>query len=87
VVAEAKAGGLASAGASESGARQPGGNGWAGGGRGIRVSVRRVAGAQVRSSGGGHASRGGTDLSRVRDRGAGARGIFLDKAITFVGHP
>jgi hypothetical protein len=38
---------------------------------------RRVAGAQVGSGGGGHAGRGGADLSRVRERGAGARGIFF----------
>jgi hypothetical protein len=46
----------------------------------------RVAGAQVESGGGGHAGRGGADLSRVREGGAGARGVFLDKAITSVGH-
>jgi hypothetical protein len=38
---------------------------------------RRVAGTQVGSGGGGHAGRGGADLSRVRERGAGARGVFF----------
>jgi hypothetical protein len=56
----------------------------AGRGRGLRVSVRRaggerqVVGAWVRSGSGRRAGRGGTYLSRVRERGAGARGIFLD---------
>jgi hypothetical protein len=32
--------------------------------------------------------RGGADLSRVRERrGVGVRDIFLDKAITSIGHP
>jgi hypothetical protein len=44
-------------------------------GWGIGVSVRRVAGAQVRS-GGGHAGRGGVNLSRVRERGAGCATFF-----------
>jgi hypothetical protein len=46
-----------------------------------------VAGAQVESGGGGHVGHGGADLSRVREREAGAHDIFLDKAITSVGHP
>jgi hypothetical protein len=47
---------------------------------------RRASGARVGSGGGGHADRGSADLSRVRERGAGAHDIFLNKAITFVGH-
>jgi hypothetical protein len=48
---------------------------------------QRAVSTQVGSSGGGHAGRGGADLHRVRERGAGARGVFLDMAITSVGHP
>jgi hypothetical protein len=63
------------------------------GGRGVGVSVRRVggerqaAGTRVGSDDGGHTGHGGADLSRVRERGAGVRGICLDKAITSAGHP
>jgi hypothetical protein len=49
----------------------------AGEGQAIGVSVRRVMGAQVGSGGGGHVGRGGADLTRVRERGAGARDVFL----------
>jgi hypothetical protein len=55
----------------------------AGGGWGVRVSVcraggeHRAAGARVKSGAGERAGRGGTDLSRVRERGAGMHGIFL----------
>jgi hypothetical protein len=48
----------------------------AGEGQAIGVSVRRVMGAQVGSGGGGHVGRGGADLTRVRERGAGARDVF-----------
>jgi hypothetical protein len=46
------------------------------GGRGVGVSVRRAggerqaAGTRVGSDGSGHTGHGGTDLSRVRERGA-----------------
>jgi hypothetical protein len=40
------------------------------------AEVRRVMGAQVGSGGGGHVGRGGADLTRVRERGAGARDVF-----------
>jgi hypothetical protein len=47
---------------------------------------KRRPGAAVRSGGGERVGRGGVDLSRVRERGRG-RDIFLDKVITYVGHP
>jgi hypothetical protein len=49
--------------------------------------VGRAAGAQVGSGGGGHAGHRSADLSRVRERGVGAHDVFLDKALTSVGHP
>jgi hypothetical protein len=90
-VTKAKAGGLAPAGASESGVWQPGwrqASGWRPRHRSLGAAGEwQVVGAQVRSGGGGHAGHGNADLSRVRGRGAGARGIFLDNAVTSVGHP
>jgi hypothetical protein len=78
----------AAGGRAEAEARWAGGRcAWAEAGASESRCGGRVAGAQVRSGGDRHAGHGGTDLSRVRERGAGARGIFLDKAITFVGHP
>jgi hypothetical protein len=51
------------------------------------AEARWVAGTQVGSGGDGHMGHGSVDLSRVRERGAGARDVFLDKAITSVSHP
>jgi hypothetical protein len=55
-----------------------GARGWRPGHRCLStVGGRRVAGTQVGSGGGRHAGHGGTDLSRVRERGAwGARRFF-----------
>jgi hypothetical protein len=71
LVAEAKAGGLAPVGVSESRAWRPGRSS-RGGGRGWREGGRRPR----------HA-----DLSRVREREAGVCNIFLDKAIISISHP
>jgi hypothetical protein len=35
----------------------------------------------------GRVGHGSADLSRVRERGRGARVFFFDKSITSVGHP
>jgi hypothetical protein len=79
------------------------GHGGRGGGRGRRVGEDRGAtggdrgvvggrresggGRTVGSGGGKRAGHGSADLSRVRERRAGARNVFWDKAITSVGHP
>jgi hypothetical protein len=56
------------------------------GGRRAHGSGAAAAGARVGRGGDGRAGRG-ADLSQVRERERGrARGVFLDKTITSVGH-